>query len=183
MSYKDALARLPARADEDGHVHVFIETPAESRHKVALDEETGLLKWSLELPMGSRFPYAFGFVPNTKAEDGDPLDVLLLADPGIPPGAVVAARVIGVLRVRQDEKGDGEATTANDRVIAVPVMGNSYQNVHDLPDLRDGFVDEIDAFFRSYNEMIGRAFDTEPPGDRAAAHALLDEAIAAAEER
>ena len=175
--YQDALRGVPARADEDGHVHVFVETPAGSRHKLDLSHETGLFEWSMELPMGSQFPYAFGFVPNTLAEDGDPLDILLLADPGIPAGTIVRSRLIGVLRVRQDESGSGEADTANDRVVAVPIMSNTFENVHDLPDLRDGFVDEIDSFFRRYNEMIGRAFDTDEPGGRDAAHALLDEAV------
>ena len=175
--YQAALRDLPARADGDGHVHVFVETPAGSRHKLDLSHETGLLEWSLELPVGSVFPYAFGFVPNTLAEDGDPLDILLLADPGIPAGTVVVSRVIGVLRVRQDETGSGVPDTANDRVVAVPIMGNSYADVHDLPDLRSGFVDEIDGLFKRYNEMIGRAFDTEEPGGRGDAHALLDEAM------
>ena len=127
--------------------------------------------------MGGVFPYAFGFVPNTLADDGDALDVLLLSDPGIPPGTLVRARLIGVLRIKQDDAGDGSADTDNQRVLAVPVMSNSYSDVHDLVDLREGFVDEIDGFFRRYNEMIGRAFDTGPPGGRDDAHALLDEAI------
>lgn len=175
--YHDALRQLPARADEDGHAHVFVETPAGSQHKIDLNHEHGLLEWSLELPMGGVFPYAFGFVPNTLADDGDPLDVLLLSDPGIPPGTLVVARLIGVLRIKQDESGSGTADTDNQRVLAVPTLSNSYADVHDLPDLREGFVDEIDGFFRRYNEMIGRAFDTDQPGGREDAHALLDEAV------
>lgn len=175
--YADVLRRVPARADEDGHVNVFIETPAGSQHKIDLNHEYGLLEWSLELPMGGVFPYAFGFVPNTLADDGDALDILLLADPGIPPGTLVRARLIGVLRIRQDEAGDGAADTDNQRVLAVPLGANSFSNVDDLSDLRDGFVDEIDGFFRRYNQMIDRAFDTDEPGGREDAQRLLSEAI------
>lgn len=177
--YTAALDKVPARADEDGHVHVFIETPAGSQHKVDLNHEFGLLEWSLELPLGGVFPYAFGFIPKTLAEDGDALDVLLLSDPGIPPGALVIARLIGVLRTRQDEDGSGKADTPNVRVLAVPILSNSYSDVHDLDDLREGFVEEIDGFFRRYNEMIGRAFATDAPGDRRAAAEVLAAAEAA----
>ena len=89
----------------------------------------------------------------------------------------MTARLIGVLRIKQDEDGSGTADTNDQRVLAVPVLSNSYADVHDLPDLREGFVAEIDGFFRRYDEMIGRAFDTDEPGGRHDAHALLDEAV------
>ena len=174
--YLDAL-RAVSPVTDDGAVNVFVETPAGSDHKIDLNHETGLLEWSLELPEGMRFPFAFGFVPNTLAEDGDALDILLMLRGTIPAGSMVRARLIGVLRAEQDEADDGEVDTRNDRVIAVPVLAQSYSNVQEVSDLRDNQYRELAAFFRRYNEMIDRAFEAGEPGDSAFVREQLDAAI------
>ncbi len=180
--YHEALKRVPPLTPE-GDVNVFVETPAGSDHKLDLDHESGLLRWALELPRGLTFPFAFGFVPNTLAEDGDALDIVLLLHGTVPAGTLVVSRLIGVLRVMQDEIDDGSADTRNDRVIAVPTLANSYSSVQDIGDLRDNYYEELAAFFRRYNEMIDRAFDHDDPADAETARTLLEESIARAERK
>lgn len=156
MPFQDAINQLKP-IDGDGNVTVVIETPKGSRQKYDIDHETGLFKWSLELPEGVTFPYSFGFVPNTLAEDGDPLDILLLLDGEVPPGTVVSARVIGVLQVEQDEGGD-KGMVRNDRVVAVANLSRSFAGIEKMEQLRDGFAWDMEEFFGTYNRMIGRDF-------------------------
>ncbi|MGB7408093.1 MAG: inorganic diphosphatase [Pontixanthobacter sp.] len=163
--YLDALKSVTPRRDgEDGRpdeVTVFIETPTSSRDKFDLDHESGLFRWSLQLPLGLSFPFAFGFVPNTLAEDGDPLDIILLVDGIIPQGTLVPTRLIGALPVKQDDSGDGTADTQNDRILAIPTLAQTYADVTHVDELRDGMVREIGRFFGRYNQMIGRDFSFE----------------------
>ncbi|MGB3739575.1 MAG: inorganic diphosphatase [Pontixanthobacter sp.] len=160
--YREALKtvtpREAGRGDRPDEVTVFIETPTGSRDKFDLDHESGLLRWSLQLPLGLSFPFAFGFVPNTLAADGDPLDIILLVDGVIPPGTLVGSRLIGVLPVEQDDSGDGAADTRNDRILAIPTLAQTYADTTDVSQLRDGMVEEIGRFFGRYNQMIGRDF-------------------------
>ena len=178
MSILNGLKLAGALADDEGTVNVLVETPTGSRDKFDLDHETGLFGWSMQLPAGLSFPFAFGFVPGTLAEDGDPLDVVLLVDGVFPQGVLVRSRLIGVLRASQDEDGDGSTDTQNDRILAAPTLAQSYGEVRDVGDLREGYYDELVAFFEQYNKLIGRAFDPGKPGDREHAYRMLDEAIA-----
>src|ERR1051325_7710078 len=82
-------------------LNAIIETPRGSRNKYKYDERTGLFKISKVLPAGAAFPYDFGFIPNALAEDGDPLDVLILMDEPAYPGCLIPARAIGVLEAEQ----------------------------------------------------------------------------------
>ncbi|MGF1552401.1 MAG: inorganic diphosphatase [Paracoccaceae bacterium] len=172
----EALSRL-APVDENGNVTVFIETPSGSRHKYDLDETTGLLRWSLELPEGNHFPCAFGFVPNTLGGDGDELDIALLIDGEIPSRTLVASRLVGVLRLEQDEDGE---MARNDRIVAVAHLSRAHGNIRTLDDLGPDTIWDLSEFFSTYNRMIGRAHNLLGTGDAAEAHRMLDEAIARA---
>ena len=174
--YLEALSKIDPKTD-DGDVHVFVETPTGSRDKFELSHEHGLFEWSLQMPAGLVFPFSFGFVPNTLAEDGDPLDIALLVDGRFPEGTIVKSRLIGVLAVTQDDDDDGEVETQNDRILAVPTLAQTYATVEDISDLRDSFHDELSMFFRSYNELIGRDVEIGRPLGRDAAYERLDRAI------
>src|SRR6202167_6789836 len=91
-------------ADGDGQIQVVIETPKGSRNKYAFDEEQRVFELKKVLPAGMVFPYDFGFVPCTKAEDGDPTDVLVLMDEPAFPGCVLKCRVIGIIEGDQGNK-------------------------------------------------------------------------------
>src|SRR5207248_11642367 len=82
-------------------LNVVIETPRDCRNKYKYDEQYGLFKIRKVLPAGSAFPYDFGFIPNTLADDGDPLDVLLLMDEPAYPGCLIQARVLGLIEAEQ----------------------------------------------------------------------------------
>src|ERR1700730_1275382 len=106
---KRSLAN-PARLDPNTTgsaelVRVIVETPKGSRNKYAFSEDRRIFELSKVLPTGMDFPYDFGFVPSTRAEDGDPIDVLLLMDESAYPGCLVEARLVGVIEAEQDEDG------------------------------------------------------------------------------
>jgi inorganic pyrophosphatase len=99
-----------------GHLNVVVDTPKGCRNKYKYDDEQGPWRLSKVLPLGQCFPYDFGFIPSTKGEDGDPVDVLMLRDAPAFPGCVAPACLIGVLEAEQTEKGK---TVNNDRLVAV----------------------------------------------------------------
>jgi inorganic pyrophosphatase len=136
-------------------ISVVIETPRGNRNKFKFDEKAGRFCLGSVLPAGLSFPYDFGFVPGTKAPDGDPLDVLLLMDEPAFPGCLVHARVIGVLEAEQTEDGE---TVRNDRIIAVAESAHDYADFHSLKDINHNLLKELERFFISYNETRGKKF-------------------------
>src|SRR5436190_6008911 len=131
----------PVEDEEDSLIlHAVIETPQGSRNKYKYDEEMGLFTLSKVLPAGSDFPFSFGFIPRTLAEDGDPLDVLVLADEPVPVGCIVPCRVIGVLKAEQTE---GKRTMRNDRLIAAAAGSRDLEEVKSFMSLSSGLRREI----------------------------------------
>jgi inorganic pyrophosphatase len=160
------LNELSPFADEDLY-NVVIETPKGSPNKLAYDPELGTFKLTAVMPQGSSFPFDFGFVPGTISDDGDPLDVLVLMDYPLTPGSIVEARLVGIISAEQKEKG-GE-TEQNDRVIAVSPESTLYQHAHELSDLPEELIDQVQQFFVNYNEQRGKQFS--PKGQLGAAEA------------
>jgi inorganic pyrophosphatase len=165
---RSALAdpsRLPAYADDDEDIFkVIIETPKGSRNKFAFDPDEKTFALKKVLPAGMVFPYDFGFVPSTLAEDGDPIDVLVLMDEPAFPGCVVKVRLIGVI---EGEQGNGKKTERNDRLVAVEVANHQWKHVDHLDQLGKQFVKELGQFFVNYHELTGkeyRVLDAKGPG-------------------
>jgi inorganic pyrophosphatase len=136
-------------------VHCVIETPMGSRNKFKFDEEIGCYALSGVLPQGMMFPQAFGFVPGTKAADGDPEDVLVIMDLPVFTGCVVPSRLLGVIEAEQTEDGE---TDRNDRLIAVAAHSKDYSDVNSLKDLNGTMLNEIEQFFVNYNKEKGKKF-------------------------
>jgi inorganic pyrophosphatase len=136
-------------------LRVVIETPKGSRNKFEFDAEIGAFSLSSVLAEGMVFPYDFGFVPQTKAEDGDPLDVLLLMDEPAFTGCVVESRIVGVIEAEQTE--DGKAIR-NDRVLAVAIESHVHADIKEPKDLNSNMIDELEKFFSAYNKAKGRKF-------------------------
>jgi inorganic pyrophosphatase len=157
----------------DGVVEVVIETPSGSHNKLKYDPERHAFRLSKVLPTGMAFPFDFGFVPGTIAEDGDPVDVLLLLDAPVPPGCIVEARLLGVLEVEQREH-DG-TTVRNDRVIGVAVESTTRSSLRELSDLDPALLAEIEAFFDQYNRLDHKAFRVLHRRGVKAAVALVDD--------
>jgi inorganic pyrophosphatase len=150
-----AIDRLKPFAEKAGDVHVIIDTPRGSRNKYKWDEKLGVLKLSHVLTAGAVFPFDFGFVPGTRAEDGDALDVLVLTDEPLIAGCLVPARLIGVIEAEQTESGE---TFRNDRMLAVAASSRLYAMVRELDDLPPTLVAEVEQFFINYNVMRNRVF-------------------------
>ncbi len=147
---------LDAFNSETNQLNVIVDTPKGSRNKFTFNEKFGLFKLSGVLPAGASFPYDFGFVPSTRGEDGDPLDVLVLMDDPAFVGCLVTARLLGVVEAEQTERnGD---TMRNDRLIAVAADSIIHRSLKSLGTLDENLVGQIEHFFVSYNEIKGKQF-------------------------
>ena len=109
-----------------------IETPKGRRNKFKYAPETQAFTLGGLLPEGLSFPFDFGFVPSTLAEDGDPLDVMILMDEPAHVGCVLKVRLIGLIEAQQTENGK---TTENDRLIGVAVHSYSHQDLQTIGDV------------------------------------------------
>ena len=97
----------------------------------------------------------FGFIPNTRGEDGDALDVLVLMDEPAFTGCLVLSRPLGVIEAKQTEEGK---TMRNDRLIAVAVNSRTHAHLQALAEIESKLLDEIEHFFISYNAAKGKKF-------------------------
>src|SRR6202795_94293 len=136
-------------------IQVVIETPKGSRNKYAFDSEETVFRLKKVLPAGMTFPYDFGFIPRTLAEDGDPVDVLVLMDEPAFPGCVLKCRLIGII---EGEQGDGKDKERNDRVVAVEKANHSFADIDDVDDLGKEFVHELEEFFVNYHKLSGEEY-------------------------
>jgi inorganic pyrophosphatase len=137
-------------------LQVIVETPAGSHNKFSFDVDQGIFAHKKTLPAGMEFPYDFGFLPQTLAEDGDPIDVLLLMDEPVFTGCAVKGRLIGVIEGQQlDSK---KKKTRNDRLVVVAQESHQYSNVKKLRDLPDQWIDEVEEFFVNYHNMEGKKY-------------------------
>jgi inorganic pyrophosphatase len=150
------------------HINVIIETPKGCGNKYTYDPETQLFKLTKILPQGLMFPLHFGFIPGTKGEDGDPLDILVLMDEPAYPGNLIECKVLGVIEAMQTEN-DGR-TMRNDRLIAAAVESHRYKELDDINDLDKYLLEEIINFFINYNEMSNKKF--KPIGNKAKSTAI-----------
>jgi inorganic pyrophosphatase len=148
--------RLPPFDPEDKKtVQVIVETPKGSRNKYAFDAEQRVFKLKRVLPAGMAFPYDFGFVPSTKAEDGDPVDVLVLMDEPAFPGCLLECRLIGMIAGQQEKKGKKER---NDRVVAIEQENHSFADIQHINDLGKQFLRELEEFFTNYHDLRGEKY-------------------------
>ena len=153
---------------------VVIETPKGSPNKLAFEPRYDTFVLKGVLPAGAVFPFDFGFVPSTRAEDGDPLDVLVLMDAPVFPGCIVPSRLIGVIEAEQTEDGE---TERNDRLLAVAADSAAHRSIHQLSDLSQDLVGQIEHFFASYNEAKGKRFKVRGRSEAKRALALVKAAI------
>src|ERR1700685_4163674 len=152
-SAKKSLAdpsQLPTMdQDDDELIQVIIETPKGSRNKYAFDEKQKVFELKKVLPAGMAFPYDFGFIPRTLAEDGDPVDVLVLMDEPAFPGCLLKCRLIGIIEGEQSDKKNNER---NDRIVAIDKENHSFAHIKHIADLGHTFVKELEDFFVNYHE-------------------------------
>ena len=154
-------------------VHVIIEIPKGSRNKYEMDHETGEIHLDRTLFTATQYPADYGFVPDTLADDGDPLDVLVLLDEPTFPGCHITARPVGVFWM-SDEKG------ADAKVLCVVASDPRQAAVTEIDHVPDYVRDEIAHFFEVY-KALEPGKDTTPRGweGRAAAESAVEDARAA----
>jgi inorganic pyrophosphatase len=134
------------------NIYVIIETPKDSCIKYVFDPKTGLFKFKKMCTPGLVFPLNFGFIPGTLAEDGDPMDALVLCEQPAFPGTLFECRVLGVLEI---EQGKNHKTIRNDRVIACPFDAIEYDHIHSADDLGKEWLEYLGKFFKFYHKQDG----------------------------
>ena len=129
-------------------INVVIEIPQGSNIKYELDKESGAIFLDIILYGSQFYPANYGFVPNTLADDGDPIDVLVLSSESVVPGCVIKSRVIGVL-IMEDESGKDE------KILAVPVtkLDPKMAKIEKIEDLPEITVQQIKHFFETYKDL------------------------------
>ncbi|MGC8875218.1 MAG: inorganic diphosphatase [Chloroflexia bacterium] len=135
-------------------IQVLVEIPKGSRNKYEFDERTGAFRLDRVLYSSVHYPTDYGFIPETRAEDGDHLDVLLIVNEPTFSGCLVPARPVGVLRMR-DEKG------IDCKILAVPLGDPRFAEVHDLDDIPPHLLTEIENFFNIYKTLEGKETRTD----------------------
>lgn len=134
----------------------MVESPKGMSQKFDFDPKENRFRLNKVLPAGLVFPFDFGMIPGTKGEDGDPLDIIIVAESPTFPGCLIDCRLIGALQAEQTER-DGK-TMRNDRLLAVPVVSQQFAEVNTLEDLPDAIINQLEHFFKNYNEQAGKDF-------------------------
>ena len=174
------LARLPIKSG-DGYLHVVIETPRGSHAKLAYDPELGAFTLSKSLLAGLTYPHDWGFIPSTKADDGDPLDIMVIHDAATYPGLVLACRIIGILQINQKKKG---TIVRNDRLFGVPRYSHEEKGLKDVRSLSKAIREELEKFFIATDELEDKQLQILGwKGPKAAMKAIRDASRPAASDK
>lgn len=136
------------------YFNVVIEIPRGSKVKYELDKPTGLMRVDRVLYSMVIYPCNYGFLPRSYCEDGDPLDVLVLGDEPVVPGAIMQARAIGVMKLRDQGKRD-------DKVIAVHVNDPAVSGFTDIDELQEHNVSAIQRFFIDYKVLENKSVEID----------------------
>ena len=163
----------PFDSGDKQSLRVVVETPKGSRNKFAFDPDQHIFELKKVLPTGMAFPYDFGFVPSTKAEDGDPIDVLVLMDEPAFPGCVLNCRLIGVIEGEQRDRKKKKKKERNDRIIAIQEDAHAWADIKTIDDLGERFCCELEKFFINYHELSGKEYRVLGRKGPAQAHQLV----------
>lgn len=149
---------------------VLIEIPKGSRNKYEYDFDLKKIRYDRMLFSSMMYPADYGFIPETLALDGDPLDVLVLVTEPTFPGCVMQVKPIGVFHMA-DDKGPDE------KVLCVPISDPIWNKLNDLSDMNPHLLKEIEHFFQVYKDLEQKQVDVEGWGDVNEAYAILQECI------
>jgi len=140
--------------DPDGALRVVVESPRGARLKLAFDPDLEAFEVTRELPMGLAYPFDWGFVPGTLGEDGDPVDAMVLHHESTYPGAVLPCRVLGMVAVKQKEKG--KPMLVNNRIIATPRWHEALSTLEEARDLPAPVREQLERFFVAVVALTGK---------------------------
>ena len=156
--------------------YAVIEISKGSNCKYELDKSSGMLKLDRVLFTATHYPANYGFIPRTFADDGDPLDVLVLCSAPIIPMTLVRVHPIGVMRMVDGGKLD-------DKIIAVPVSDPQFQGIKSMDELPGHLFDEIMHFFKVYKQLENKKTSVKEMFDREEAIAIVKDAISSYKEK
>ena len=137
-------------------LRIMIETPRGATEKYVWDETANALILKRILPLGMVFPVNFGFIPDTLAEDGDAIDVIVISEFTHPPASWVQARLIGAFLGTQDKQGK---RVRNDRFVVVPALSLVFGNVSEFRDLHKPYCNAVKQFLETYNPSVNFTID------------------------
>ncbi|MDB5117463.1 MAG: hypothetical protein JWQ79_2955 [Mucilaginibacter sp.] len=152
-------------------INVMIESPRGNNYKLDYEPDTHSFRLNKILPAGLSFPFDFGMIPGTKGEDGDPLDIIVISELSTFPGCLMNVRIIGALQAEQTER-DGK-TFRNDRFIGIPDVSQLFPEVNELEQLPESILNQLEHFFKNYNEQAGKQFRFTARLSAAEAHKLI----------
>ena len=142
------IKKLPIGKNRPEEINVFIEIPQGVSVKYELDKDSGFIFVDRFLYTDMEYPFNYGFIPNTLADDGDPVDVLVLSSKPVVPGVVIPSRPIGMLEM-EDEAG------VDNKIIAVPLakIDQKFKDYNDVSDIPQGIKDNLKYFFENYKKL------------------------------
>jgi inorganic pyrophosphatase len=152
-------------------VNAVIEIPKGSKAKYELDKSSGLLKMERVLFSSLHYPVNYGFIPQTFCEDGDPLDILVICSIDVEPMCIIEAKVIGVMRMLDEEDYD-------DKIIAVAKNDLSVSNINNIEELPPHIVVELRRFFEDYKKLGNKKTIADGFLGKEQAYKIIDESIA-----
>jgi inorganic pyrophosphatase len=165
------LSLIPAQP-KPGLINVLVEIAGGSKNKYEFDKDMNAFALDRVLYASVRYPFDYGFVPNTLADDGDPLDGLVIMDEPTFPGCVIAARPIGMLEMI--DGGDRD-----EKILCVPAKDPRYAEVKSLKDLPPHRLEEVAEFFRTYKNLEKKTTEILGWQDVDKVQPLVDQCIAA----
>ena len=161
------IARNRIKADD---FYAVVEITKGSKMKYELDKETGLLVLDRILYTSTHYPANYGFIPRTLADDGDPMDVLVLSSESLLPMSLVRCYPIGVITMVDNGARD-------EKVIAIPFNDPTYNNYKSIAELPSHIFEEMQHFFRVYKELENKATSVSEVNDHDAAVAVVQKSI------
>lgn len=173
-AHRNVFNNIPTVCDIPGNPGVYnaiIEIPKGRRNKFEIDKLTGMIRLDRYLYSSSMYPGDYGFLPQTLAEDGDPIDILVKVNEPTFSGCLIEARVIGVFRMK--DKGENDF-----KLLAVPYTDPLFAQFHDLHDVPKHFLREVEHFFQTYKQLEGAHVESNGWGDAQEAAGEIHKSIA-----
>ncbi len=147
------LAGIDPGSDCPASVRMIVEIPKNSVNKYEYDIKLGIFRLDRTLYSPMHYPADYGFIPGTMAEDGDPIDILAMADEPTAQGCMLDVRPLGILEMIDAEEADR-------KILAVPVRNPRYEQIRDIDGVVEHVRKEIEHFFSIYKELEGKTVRT-----------------------
>ncbi len=165
---KELAENKSQKRNESASISVMIEIPKGSRNKYEYDKERKCVRFDRMLFSAMHYPSDYGFIPETLAEDGDPLDALVLVWEPTFPGCLIEAKPVGLFKM-WDEKG------LDHKILCVPLYDPLWNHIEDISDVPPHLLKEIEHFFKVYKELEDKKTGVDGWQDRASAVGVIKE--------